>query len=265
MDQNKFSVRLQSTTRTLSKVRVGDLCIDDAFFTYAKQEAEHHEGFTKTIRDRGQHLPIIVIRTEDQLFIVDGRFRVDAIIEVHGLDHQVEVEIIEDALSITEIQWLIADLGKKRKLRYEDYVNLYFLYHDLVPNQQGQKDVDEDRHKIIARHIGISTSQLSKLLRINKVEPFLIKELDHGVTMQSVMTTVKKMEEEAAEMLKAEEEESTTTLHNTHHKDRVVDLEAVPECCAACNRPYNIKWEDIPVIFNVGRDDTNDQANWLED
>ena len=139
MDQNKFSVRLQSTTRTLSKVRVGDLCIDDAFFTYAKQEAEHHEGFTKTIRDRGQHLPIIVIRTEDQLFIVDGRFRVDAIIEVHGLDHQVEVEIIEDALSITEIQWLIADLGKKRKLRYEDYVNLYFLYHDLVPNQKAKR------------------------------------------------------------------------------------------------------------------------------
>ncbi len=261
------TITLQSLIRSRSKIFLHTLCTDDSFFTYSKQEAEHAEGFAKTIRDRGQHLPIIAIRRDGKLYIVDGRFRVEAILEAYGEDHLVDVEIIEDELTLDEIQWLIGDLGKKRKLRYQDYVNLYFLYHYLVPNLQGQKDVDEDRHKIIARHIGISTSQLSKLLRINKVEPFLIKELDHGTTMQSVMTTVKKMEEEAAAKLNSqdEEEESSTTLHNTHHKDRVVDLDAVPNCCAACNRPYNIKWEDIPVIFNVGRDDTNDQANWLED
>ncbi|MGB1040493.1 MAG: ParB N-terminal domain-containing protein [Flavobacteriales bacterium] len=259
-------IKLQSLKRSRSKISLHALCTDDSFFTYSKQEAEHAEGFTKTIRDRGQHLPIIAIRRDGKLYIVDGRFRVEAILEAYGENHLVDVEIIEDELTLEEIQWLIADLGKKRKLRYQDYVNLYFLYHQLVPNQQGKKDVDEDRHKLIASHIGVSTSQLSKLLRINRVDPFLITELDHGVTMQSVMTTVKKMEEEADAKRKDQEEEkeSTTTLHNTHHKDRVVDLDAVPNCCAACNRPYDVKWEDIPVIFNVGRDETNDQEDWLK-
>ena len=268
MDHKTSTRRLQDTTRTRATLRVGDLLVDDDFFAYSKQESNHHEGFAKTIRDRGLHLPIIVIHRDHQLYIVDGRFRVDTIIDEYGEDHEVEVEVIEEDLTLEEIQWLIADLGKTRKLRYQDLVNLYFLYHGLIPNRQGQHDVDENRHKVIARHIGISTSQLSKLLRINRVDPTQIMELDRGVSMKTVMNAIKKMEEVEEAKRKAEaeqEQENTIKLHNSHHKDRVVDMDAVPERCECCKRFYDTKWQEIPSIFDEGRDETNSQTDWLAD
>lgn len=226
-----------------------------------------------SLMDRGMRQPFIATSIKDKLVILDGNRRYPLMLKHYGEDYVVPVWFVEKVLTKREVALLQLDLANVRKKLKVELVNEFNLYDKEVPKQQGiTGDKKVNRRKQIAEYMGISTSHLAMLLRIDAVNPKLLKAVDDGIaTLSKADSDAKriKKEREARETEEKNREEENDSdvevLELLKFKDKWVDTSERLQCCPACNKRIDPKWEDIPALFNLERDDTNSATNWLSD
>jgi len=254
--------------KTLQWIPLGQIHIEERYRVYTPGR---NLGLAPSIERAGILEPFTVI-TPGKNILINGRERYDVGMEKLGPDYLVPVWLISDELTEEEIQWLILDLARVRHKSCVDQVNEFHMYHKLIPNNQGKTDVDQYRKDIIAGMIGISTSQLNKLLKIDRVKPALLHAVDTQViTIGKAETDCKMIELERKKQLgmlegsEQDESQKQDQKIENKHQNWDIDLNALPTCCPCCNRPFStLTWEDIPAIFNHKRKDDERQTNWIE-
>lgn len=250
---------------------LADLCLDPSVGFYQPQSLESDLSLELSLMDRGMRKPFIATESHGQLVILDGKRRYPMMLKHYGPDHVIPVLMVNIVLTQDEMALLQMDLANTRKKLKVDLVSEFHLYDKHVPKQQGVKgDEKRDRRKQIAEFMGISTSHLAMLLRIDKVNPKLLKAVDDGLaTLSKVQAQAKEIERREAAVAaeknaSTEKDPDAEVVELLRFKDKHVDTSERLRCCPACNRYIAPKWEDIPELFNLERDDTNNATNWLE-
>lgn len=204
--------------------------------------------------------PFTAKQQVDGIDLLDGFDRYDTLAKSNLLHIDVPVWVITDELTDVQTKKLILDLGRQKQKTNTDYLVEYEIYNQVVPNEQGKKLGGHNRHKLIAGLMGISTGKLSQILRISKVDKSLIQQVDHGhATLAEVEQEAKKIKRENPE--KFPKKESRVVDYG-----KKVDIaEAATACCPTCKRPFtDMEYKDLPEYFTHGRDETNNQTDWLE-
>ena len=259
-------------TKTLEFHPLRDLSIENAPSLYQPQSFEMERSLELSIMDRGLRQPFIATMVDDQLMVLDGKRRHPLLIKYYGVDYIIPVWVVDKILTDEEVALLQLDLGNVRKKKYVDLVNEYHLYDLKVPRQPGKKGDDGpvNRRKLIAEFMGISATHLAMLLRIDGVNPNLLKAVDDG------MATLSKVDRQAKQIKKkreAEEAEKGSTddgdldpdvIELLNYKDKIIDTSQRLKCCLACHQEIDPEWADIPGLFDLERDETNDELDWLK-
>lgn len=240
---------------------------------YQQQPIMMERSLERSIQERGLRQPMLAQMKNDHLTIVDGERRHAVLLKLHGPEQKVPIRILDENLSMEDIEVIRLDLANVRKKQYVDYITEYHLYDRIVPHQQGKRDTEQplNRRKLIAEYIGISASHLAMLLYVDRVNPLLLQAADNNVaTLSKVHQQARMIEKERAFAEAMESDEDTTDLEGEliqlyrRFQDKVIDLEnEVPKCCSACNRSLELTWQEVPDIFSWHRDQTNSETDWL--
>lgn len=252
--------------RELKWVAITDCHPHEGHKVYASQDRRDLE---LSVGKSGVIQPFTGFTQEGNVLIIDGRERLKAAKTQLPSDYKVPVWVITDPLTDAEIKWLILDIERTRKKTYVDIMNEYHLYNQLIPNRQGQKDVGKKRTQMICDLMGISTSQLNKLKRIDKIKPDLLAAVDSGlITLEGARRKadeIKRRRDRDSEPQDHDSEEESSEGRERIYQDKGIDLTQLPDCCPACNRGFaTIQYEDIQSIFNVNRSEDEFQTDWLE-
>lgn len=202
--------------------------------------------------------PFTTILEGGQIILLNGFARYDIILQT-GVQDKIPVWVILDPMSDVQKRQLQIELAKQMQKYYVDYINEYNHYNTIVPKNQGKKTEGKNRHKLIALMMGISTSQLSKLLHIHKIDPDLLAAVDHEHMTLS----------QAEQRAKEKKRNGTKDARNTHARlfnpDKQIDMTPPLDNCPSCHRPLTtIKWEDLPTLFSFKKDESNSQTTWLQ-
>jgi len=232
-----------------------EITIDENLRFY---QARERTDLEHTIKESKFMEPITVCYEEGKYILLNGFDRM-GIVSKNKLTAKIPTWVLLDMLSDVQKKKFIVDLAKQKQKTYVDYMNEYHLYNSMIPNEQGQKMDGKNRHKLIASMMGLSTSQLSKLLRIDKASPVLLAAVDNE------HITLSKAEQQAKEILRKQRGESTDA-DSEAHDDKEIDINKAPLThCPSCNRPLtDIKWDDLPDMFSFKKDETNSQTTWME-
>lgn len=251
--------------QSLKFVSLDKICVKEKHKLFEEQGEYNNRSLELSIQERGLKTAFTCYKKEGEYILLNGHRRYAILLQSNDAEFEVPIWLIEGELTEEDIDWFILDLAQVRKLTNRDYLNLYKKYNELVPNNRGKKDSPESRRKIIAEYVGISSSQISKLLLVDQHAPKLFRNVDDGKNtliqaeqMAKAARSEKKKREEARDNPGSELDDDEEEKRN-----RVIDLESLPDCCPSCNRTFDITWEDIPNIFNEKRDDTNNQKDWL--
>ncbi len=269
--QNNFQINKTLVWLELSNIHK---CED-----YRVYNSKFDKGLNTSIKLNNVIEPFTVIKKMKKYILINGFRRHDYLEEISSGDKLVPVWVITDDLTEAQIQMLILDLARVRQKGYVEILNEYHLYNKLLPNNQGKKNVEKYRSKDIADRIGTSVSTLRRLLKIDRIKPSLLTAVDSGViTLKKAEVDAKTIERErnkADEKFDNEEvdddfsndEDSGQDQPRTvkrSYKDKLIDLNILPECCPTCNRNFsNITWDEIPKIFNKKRKPEENQVDWL--
>jgi hypothetical protein len=203
-------------------------------------------------------VPLTAILEAGQNILLDGFDRFD-IVHQKGMQDKIPVWVILDPMTDQEKRKLIVDLAKQKQKNYVDYMNEYHFYSSIIPNEQGKQMGGKNRHKLIALLMGISTSQLSKLLRIDSVSPELLAAVDHE------HLTLSQAEQRAKEKKRSGGRDARNTHPQLFNPDKKIDMTPPLDKCPSCHRPLTtVKWEDLPAMFDFKKDESNSQTTWLE-
>lgn len=250
--QNKFQYH-----KELRWLKLNEITILEDYRIYTPRERTDLE---LSIKDSGLHEPLTAVHETEKIILLNGFDRMDTLLKKEQPDLVVPVWVILDPLTDSQKKKLILDLARQKQKTYVDYMNEYHLYDSLIPNEQGKNMGGKNRHKLIALMIGISTSQLSKLLRIDKVSPSLLSAVDHE------HLTLSAAEQRCKEIIRNGRERDP---HNTHaelfNPDKSIDVSKALTHCPACNRPLTtIDFDGIQDLFIFKRDETNSQIDWKQ-
>lgn len=212
--------------------------------------------------------PFTGIIKEGKTLILDGRERLKVAKEKFEEDYQVPVWVISETLTDSELKWLVLDLERTRKKTYLDLMSEFKLYNSLIPNRQGQRGVEKGRRQLICDLMGISTSQLKKLIKIDNINPSLLIAVENGVctleTASRKADEIKRKSKLQPEMSQEENCEEEKKGRDRIYRDKEIDLNDLPDSCPSCNRRLDtIEYDDIQEIFNVNRKDDENQTDWL--
>lgn len=232
-----------------------ELTIRDEYRLYAPRE---RTDLSHSIPESGIIQPLTTVAEDELNILLDGFDR-------HGLstvfpDVKIPVWVITDQLTEMQKKKLILDLGRQKQKTKTDYLKEYEVYNTIVPNEQGKTKGGHNRHKLIAGMIGISTSQLSQILMINKARPSLLVEVDNDHrTLSEAQQVAKQIKRERKNVEAAEKSEGISS------PGKKVDMKPKFDVCPTCHRRLSeTDWGDVPSMFPFKRDETNNQTNWLE-
>lgn len=270
-------------TKTLEHLLLSSISVNEAYRIYDKTP---DTGINESTTRAGIINPLMVIRKEDKYILIDGFHRYDFMIEKYPGDKEVPVWIIHNEFTDDQILMLILDIDRTKKKNYIDILAEYHLYNRLIPNNQGKSNMDSGRLKIIAERIGVSTSTINRLLKVDRVKPALVHAAANGIiTLDKAMTDAKAIERERKKRDEYEDddfessgEDALEDLPDSENKkmkstqdsrraivDKIIDLESITSCCPGCNRTLdNLTWEDIPTLFNQKRQPSEEQTDWLK-
>lgn len=237
---------------------------------YAIYSSVERKDLDISVGKSGVIQPFTGIVKNGKTMIIDGRERLKAARKKFSPDEKVPVWVLLDSLTDSELKWLILDIERTRQRTYVDLMNEYNLYNSLIPNRQGQKDVAKDRTLLICDLMGISKSQLMKLLRIDRVSPPLLHAVDGGlITLEGARRKAEEIKRKRGlddELSQPEDKTEEKEGRERVYRDRVVNLFDLPGECPSCNRRFDtIEYDDIQDIFNVNRKDGDFQTDWLRD
>lgn len=253
--------------RDLQWVAVKDCYPDEEYAIYVSVE---RKDLGISVGKSGVIQPFTGIVRDGNIVIIDGRERLKAARDKFDENYKVPVWIISETLTDSELKWLVLDLERTRQKNYVDLMNEYNLYNSLIPNRRGQKDVERHRTLVICDLMGISKSQLMRLLRIDKISPSLLHAVDSGlITLEGARRKadeIKRKREQDDLHTKPDDEKEETKGCERIYRDRVIDLSDLTDECPSCNRRFEtIEYDDIQDIFNVNRKDNDFQTDWLQD
>lgn len=253
--------------RDLRWVAVKECHPDEEYAIYGSVE---RKDLDISVGKSGVIQPFTGIVKDGKIVIIDGRERLKAAMDKFDEDYKVPVWVITETLTDSELKWLVLDIERTRQKTYVDLMNEYNLYNSLIPNRQGQKDVVKDRTLLICDLMGISKSQLMKLLRIDRVSPPLLHAVDGGlITLEGARRKAEEIKRKRGlddELSEPEDKKEVKDGRDRIYRDRVVDLTNLPDECPSCNRRFEtIKYDDIQDIFNVNRKEDEFQIDWLRD
>jgi hypothetical protein len=250
MTEHNFKIK-----KVLRWIKVSDLVINPEYRIYQPRE----RADLKSIKTDEVIEPFTGLFENDAVTLINGFDRYDAIMRMGMPDMIVPVWVITDTLTPDQVNKLILDLSRQKQKTHHDYVIEYKLYDSIIPTHQGVKQEGPTRHKVIAGLMGISTSQLSKLLMINEVKPTLLQEVDHG--HRTLAGAEQKAKEIKRQLPEAKEKKESRQLDLGKH----VDIAGADTVCPTCKRPFGeMDWKDLPGFFTFKRDETNNQTTWLE-
>ncbi len=270
-------------TKTLEHLPLSGISVKEAYRIYDKTP---DTGINESTTRAGIINPLMVIRKDDKYILIDGYHRYDFMTENYSGDTEVPTWIIRNELTDDEILMLILDIDRKKKKSYIDILAEYHLYDKLIPNNQGKSNTNSGRLKIIAERIGVSTSTINRLLKIDRIKPALIHAAANGIiTLDKAMTDAKailcerKKKDEYEDLdFESSGEETSEDFPESENKkmkstqdsrrpitDKVIDLEAITTCCRGCNRTFDsLTCNDIPMVFNQKRQPSEEQTDWLK-
>jgi hypothetical protein len=268
MQNSSSPSSLPDLKKELITLALIELVIQDKFRFYRKQVRSDLK--LSIIRNNGAILPVLAIVRNNQYVLINGHERVEILTELYSPDHEVQVWVIENELTDNQLLDLIVDLERTRKKGYTDVMSEFSVIHRTTPNQQGQKLDGANRRKEIAERLGISLSQMNKLIRIDKASPSLLHAVDGEIiTLSMAMKKAKLIEKKNDDKTDENDGESTEKKNDVKQIGRVftnklVDLESLPTCCEACHRPFStIGWTEIPLIFNQNLKEEDQENTWL--
>ncbi len=248
--QNNFKIN-----KELRWIKVSELVINPEYRIYKARK----RTALKTIKNNFIIQPLTGIEIPPHVVLLDGHDRYDTIYEFGMQDKLVPIWVVIDPLTPKQIKEFILELGKHKRKTNLDYMAEYELYNSIIPNQQGKKQEGPYRHQLIADEMDISTTQLSKLLMINEINPTLLQEVDHG--HRTLAGAEQKAKEIKRQLPEAKEKKESRQLDLGKH----VDIAGADTVCPTCKRPFGeMEWKDLPGFFTFKRDETNNQTTWLE-
>lgn len=258
---------IKNLTKNLVLLTLGDLTIDPNYVIHAEQSDENSLALELSIKEDGYQGAMTAIQKDGKTIVINGNRSYQTLLNLYGTEYEVYVWVYEDEMTEEQIKLLILALGKVRKKLRTDILTEFEIWDKVIPSNQGKNDVDKKRIQKIADRIGVSTSILNKLIRINKADPDLIRQLDVGDTnLAKAEDTARKMEKEKLKsQVEADGKPVVVEPDKTRYADKNVDLDALPTCCPTCNRQLStITPEEIPSIFNVDRQEKNNQLTWMQ-
>lgn len=258
--------------KTLVPLTIGELSVDPKYTFHSTQSDENTKGLELSIKEDGYQGVMTAVKKDDNFYLINGIRCHSILLDLHGPDFNVFVWVLDGQPTDKEIKLHILALGKVRKKSKIDLLAEFEVWDKVIPSNQGKKDVDKKRIDLISQRMGISTSLLNKLIRINKADPDLIRQLDVGDTdLKKAETRAKHKEKESEKnnlLDKAKPAELELNGQEplfTKYKDVDVCLDDLPTCCPTCNRQFStITPEEIPSIFNVERKEENKQITWMQ-
>jgi hypothetical protein len=258
--------------KTLVPLTIGELSVDPKYTFHSIQSDENTKGLELSIKEDGYQGVMTAVKKDDTFYLINGIRCHSILLDLHGPDFKVYVWVLDGQPTDEEIKIHILALGKVRKKSKVDLLAEHEVWDKVYPSNQGKKDVDKNRIDLIATRMGISPSLLNKLIRINKADPDLIRQLDVGDTDLKKAEARAKHEEKESEKKKLLNSTNPTELDlenleqsTTKYKDVDVRLDDLPTCCPTCNRQFStITPEEIPSIFNVDKKEGNQQITWMQ-
>jgi hypothetical protein len=237
--------------RELRYVPVSAIMVDE---TYRIHPASERTDLEATIPKVGIVEPLTCVQESKKIILLNGFDRRDVIIKLLGPDTMVPVWVITEKLTDKEKKAYILYHGQQRKKTKVQIIGEYHMWNQVLPNNQGKDTGGGNRYKLIANYLGISSSQLSNLLMVDKCEPSLLVAVDNGhESMANAM--------ERCKQKRAAAKNGGNKNGGPPSKD--INLDAPHDKCPTCNRPFHdLDWKDLPALFDYKR--TEDDTTWME-
>lgn len=257
-------------TKKLEYVPLGKLGIINSLVSIDHWDEESERAVKISIEKRGVATAYIAVKLDESYGVVDGKLRLKHELELHGPDHLVPVWVIEGEYTEEQIRQLIFDLDKRRKKSNVNILDEFHFLDKRIPNNQGKKGGDEDKHRktIIAKEIGVSYSKIVQLLKIDRIKPSLLRAVDlDQITLQKALATAKEIEDARNNSENTVDSSSVPSgPHPVYSASNIhIDLNSLSSTCPCCNIPYSkLDWTDIPNIFTYKRKEEDKQIDWLK-
>lgn len=243
--------------KELHWLKPGEITIREEYRLYAPRE---RTDLIHSIPESGVHEPLTALLENPNINLLNGFDRMDVINSQNLQEIKIPVWVILDPLSEDQRKKLILDLGRQKQKTKTDYAKEFELYDSIIPNEQGKNMGGHNRYKLIAGLMGISTSQLSQILRIQKAMPSLLQEVDNG------HRTLSDAEQKAKQINREKKQgEAGDKSDGINSPGKKVDMEPIIDVCPTCKRKLSeTDWKDLPGMFPFKRDETNNQTDWME-